>query len=118
MLKKQNKKEKITIEKFLSFKPVRENFEWYKTDEKLVRIVVPKFKGTLGKKFCKIMGKQDTFTANLDKIGSMVWENCDGSHTVKDILDILEKEFPKEENLLNRLIIFLQQMKRLKYISY
>jgi len=118
LLKKQSKKEKIIIEEFLNFKPVRENFEWFKTDENLVRIVVPKFKSKLGKKFCKLLGKDDTFTANLDEIGSLVWENCDGKHTVKEILEILEKKFPKEENMLNRLILFLQQMRKLKYINY
>jgi len=116
LLKKQNKK--ITVEEFLNFKPVKENFEWFKTEENLVRIVVPKFKSKLGKKFCKLLGKDDTFTANLDRIGSVVWENCDGRHSVKDILEILEKEFPEEENLLSRLIFFLQQMKKLKYINY
>ncbi|HEX08505.1 MAG TPA: PqqD family protein, partial [Thermoplasmatales archaeon] len=68
MLKKQNKK--ITVEEFLNFKPVKENFEWFKTDENLVRIVVPKFKSKMGKKFCKLLGKDDTFIANLDRIGS------------------------------------------------
>jgi len=116
LLKKQNKK--ITVEEFLKFKPVKENFEWFKTEENLVRIVVPKFKSKLGKKFCKLLGKDDTFTANLDRIGSVVWENCDGRHSVKEILEILEKEFPEEENMLSRLIFFLQQMKKLKYINY
>ena len=116
MLKKQNKK--ITVEEFLNFKPVKENFEWFETEDNLVRIVVPKFKSKPGKKFCKLLGKDDTFTANLDRIGSVVWENCDGRHSVKEILEILEKEFPEEENMLSRLIFFLQQMKKLKYINY
>jgi hypothetical protein len=118
LLKRQNNKKRITVEEFLNFKPVREDFEWYKTDEDLVRIVVPKFKGSLGKKFCRLLGREETFTVNLDKIGSSVWENCDGKHNVKQILELLEKQFPDEENLIHRLILFLQQMKKLRYINY
>jgi hypothetical protein len=58
------------------------------------------------------------FTASLDKIGSFVWKQCDGRHTVKEILYNLEKEFPGEENLEQRLILFLNQMKNLNYLDY
>ena len=33
----------------------------------------------------------------MDKLGSLVWKNCDGKNAVKDILELLKKEFPKEE---------------------
>jgi hypothetical protein len=52
----------------------------------------------------------------MDKIGSIVWKNCDGTKSVKDILIVLKKEFPKEENIDNRLFLFLQQMYGLHYI--
>ena len=53
----------------------------------------------------------------MDKIGSLVWENSNGKKSVKDILNILEKKFPKQENLDNLLFIFLQQMYSLNYIA-
>ena len=58
------------------------------------------------------------FIANLDKLGSLVWKNCDGKNMVKDILEIVKKEFSKEENLDQRLFLFLSQMKNLNYIDY
>ena len=37
--------------------------------------------------------------------------------TVKDILEILKKEFPKEENIDQRLFLFLQKMSSLGYME-
>ena len=53
----------------------------------------------------------------MDKIGSIVWKNCDGSNTVKNILRKIKKEFPEEENIDHRLFLFLQQMQSLNYIN-
>jgi hypothetical protein len=105
-------------ENFISLKPKRLDFEWYTNREGLVRIRVPKFRSNLGKSFCKLIKKENTFTTNLDIIGSLVWKNCDGEKTVGEILERLKKEFPKEENLEARLILFIQQMRNLRYIDY
>ncbi len=102
----------------LQFRPAKGNFPWTTSEEGLVRITVPKFESNFGKSFCKVIRKDNTFIANLDKVGSVVWRNCDGRRTVKDILSILEKEFPKEENIDQRLFLFLQQMGQLNYIYY
>ena len=117
--KEKNKKSRLpTVDEFLKIKPIRLDFEWSFNKEKLVEIKVPKFKGNLGKSFCKIIKKDDTFIANMDKLGSIVWVNCDGKKTVKQILEIINKEFPKEKNIDQRLFLFIQQMKSLNYIDY
>ena len=107
-----------TAEEFLNFIPKRLDFEWNTNGEGLVRIKVPKFNSNFGKSFCKVIKKDDTFTANLDKLGSLIWKSCDGKNSVKKILEKVKKEFPKEENLDQRLFLFLQQMKSLNYIDY
>jgi hypothetical protein len=106
-----------TVEEILRYRPKRVDFEWSTNNKDLVVIKVPKFKGNFGKSFCKVIKKDNTFTANMDKIGSIVWKNCDGKNSVKDILEILKKEFPKEENIDQRLFLFLQQMQSLNYID-
>ena len=120
MLRRRNKQQyhPLTVDEFLQFRPKRLDFEWSTNDEGLVRIKVPKFQSNLGKSFCKLVRKKDTFTANFDKLGTIVWKNCDGKKTVKKILEIVEKEFPKEENIDQRLFLFLYQMRNLKYIDY
>lgn len=119
MLRKNKKKKHRlpTVDEFLMFIPKRAELEWSTNKEGFVEIKTPKFKSNLGKSFCKVIKKDDSFTANMDKLGSLVWNNCDGRKNVGEILRLLEKEFPKEENLDQRLILFLQQMHSLNYIN-
>lgn len=58
------------------------------------------------------------FTANLDALGSMIWRQCDGIRSVKQILEVITKEFPGEKEIDQRLFLFLQQLKALSYITY
>jgi len=101
----------------LQFRPRRLDFEWSTNSEGLVEIKVPKFNSNFGKSFCRFIRKDENIIAKMDKIGSLVWKNSDGRNSVKDILEIVKKEFPKEENIDNRLFIFLQQMYSLHYIA-
>ena len=119
MVKRKNKQKKRlpTLEEMLKFRPQKHGFEWSINDEGLVEIKVPKFNSNFGKSFCKLIKKDENITAKMDKIGTVVWKKCDGKNTVKDILEVLKKNFPKEENIDNRLFIFLQQMQSLNYIS-
>ena len=119
MLKK-NKKQKTrppTVEEFLGFIPKKADLEWDIGSDGNVEIKVPKFKSKLGKSFCKFIRKENIFNARMDKIGTVVWLNSDGKKTVKDILEILKKEFPKEENIDQRLFLFLQKMSSLGYME-
>jgi len=121
LLKRNNKTRKTylpTIQEFLTYIPIRRDYEWFVNDEGLVQIKIPKFTSSFGKTFCRIIKKDDKFTANMDKIGSVVWRNCDGKKTVKDILDVLKIDFPEEKDIDQRLFLFLQQMKALNYLDY
>ena len=121
LIKNKEKKEKYrppTVEEFLKYKPRRLDFKWSINTEELVEIIVPKFKGNVGKSFCKVIRKDNMFTANMDRLGSLVWKNCDGDKTVGQILEIVKKEFPKEKNMDQRLFSFIQQMVGLNYIDY
>ena len=120
-IKNKEKQEKYrlpTVEEFLQYRPRRLDFEWSTNEEGLVEMTVPKFKGNLGKSFCKVIRKDNMFTANMDRLGSLVWKNCDGGRTVDQILEIVKKEFPEEKNVDQRLFSFIQQMGSLNYIDY
>lgn len=116
--KKNNKPRLPTTEEFLAFKPIRRDLEWAKNAEGLVELIVPKFDTNFGKSFCKVTRKDQTFTAKMDKIGSIVWENCDGKKTVQTILNKVKKAHPNEENIDQRLFSFLQQMQSLNYLDF
>lgn len=106
-----------TVCEFLEFTPKRSGLEWTTTEEGLVVIKVPKFESNFGKSFCKLVRKDNTFNANMDKVGSLVWKNCDGKNSVKDILEMVKKEFPNQKDIDQRLFLFLQQMQSLHYIN-
>jgi hypothetical protein len=72
----------------------------------------------VGKGFVKALRKENTFVANLDPLGSFVWVTIDGQMTVKELLDRVKVKFPDETNIDQRLFLFLQQLKALRYLTY
>jgi len=107
-----------TVDEFLLYKPKRLDFKWSTNNEGLVTLTVPKFTGKVGKSFCKVLKRENTFEAHLDRLGSVIWNQCDGTKLVKDILAVITIEFPDEKNIDQRLFLFLQQMKALNYLTY
>jgi len=116
--KSKNKKPLIPTEvEFLKYTPKRVDLEWKVNSEGLVEIKIPKFKSNFGKSFCHVIKKEDYFIGNMDKLGSVVWQNCNGVNTVKDVLEIVKKEFTDENNIDQRLFLFIQQLHNLRYIA-
>ena len=100
------------------YKPKRGEFAWSTADDGHVVVTVPKFTGKIGKSFCELLKKENTFQANFDALGSVIWKHCDGTKSIKEILEMVTKEFPNEKNIDQRLFLFLQQMQVLNYIVY
>ena len=117
-IKKKSKPRLPTKEEFLGFKPKKSDFEWIKNNEGLVEIKVIKFKGSVGKSFCKLLKKENSFMAKMDKLGSIAWEHSNGKNSVDDLIKMIESKFPDEENIDQRLILFIQQMGQLGYMTY
>jgi hypothetical protein len=102
---------------FYQLIPIR-LFEW-EVDEKTQNVIVirPKFTSKWGKKILlPLLGKQN-FRIKLDPLGSIVWKHCDGEHTIRDILELLQTNFPDEEDLPKRLTMFIHQLVREKFIQ-
>lgn len=116
--KKPKKQMLPTEDQFLRFKPKRIDIEWEKNPDELVEINIPKFQSSVGKSLCRVIKKDQNFTGHMDKIGSLVWVNCDGINTVKDILKLVKIKYPKEKNIDQRLFLFIQQLGNLNYLTY
>ena len=114
---KKEKQSKPTEEEFLRYRPKRADIKWKEDSDGIVNLKVTKFKSNLGKSFLNLIKKENYFKANMDRLGSIVWKNCDGNKTVEDILKIVKKEFPKEKNIDHRLYLFLQNLSNLGYIE-
>jgi hypothetical protein len=47
----------------------------------------------------------------------MIWRQSDGTKSVKQILEVITKEFPDEKDIDQRLFLFLQQLYALNYLT-
>ena len=63
--------------------------------------------------------KSNTSTLELDKLGSLVWENIDGKNTIYDIINILlETEEDTYESMQQRVFMFIRILKNRKIIAF
>ena len=103
-------------DKMLEYVPVR-LCEFEMKDEKIVTVLYNKFEKTwLDKIFKKLQNK--TAKIDLDKIGSVVWLNCDGESNVLTIVEKTQREFEDEEAIKNRVILFLNQLASRHFIQF
>lgn len=87
--------------------------------ENLVTVIKPKFKNTLAVKYILPKLKNKFFKIKLDKFGSFIWLNLDGSNTIKDIINKSTHEFGEEiQPADERINKFLLQLFENKLISF
>ena len=91
--KKKESGPSISRKEFLKIKPVRNPYlKWEKDKKGEIILLIPLNKekqGFIG----KIAKTPKEKKIELDKIGSIVWELCDGKRTVKDITEILRERY-------------------------
>ena len=80
---------------------------------------MPRFKGRMGRGFCKLIGVKPQFNVNLDAYGSFVWLLVDGKTTVRDLAVEVGTRFgDKVEPLYGRLAHFLSLLERNRLVTY
>ncbi|MBL6975962.1 MAG: PqqD family protein [Deltaproteobacteria bacterium] len=80
--------------------------KWERGEDGLVRILVPRFTGLLGRWIMPRL-KKPYLPIRLDETGSFIWEKCNGALSGREIARDLEKRFPTMENADQRLAQFL-----------
>lgn len=89
------------------------------TNENLVIVIKPRFKNSLAVKYILPQLKNKFFKIKLDKFGSFIWLNMDGSNTIKDIINRSKKEFGEEiQPADERINKFLLQLFENKLVSF
>lgn len=99
--KKKPKGPSISRSEFLSIKPIRNpSLKWEKGEDEKITILItlngkPVKKSLSHKVLSKIFPPPQTREKKieLDKIGSMIWELCDGETTVKEIVEALHEKY-------------------------
>jgi len=118
--KKKEKEEKKTLqpskEVILKSKPIRNPLvEWKKYESGEIALII-KMKETWLSKFFKTSRERKIV---LDKVGSFVWELCDGKHTIEDIINELCKKYklrPREAEV--SLITYLNMLAQRRLVAF
>ena len=98
--------------------PVRK-FEFEKSENELVTILIPKFTNKFLVQHLMPRLKYPFIKIKLDEIGSAVWNEIDGKKKVGEIADILEKKFgEKIQPIEERLSKFFTQLKLHQFIDF
>jgi hypothetical protein len=88
-------------------------------ENKLVTVIIPKFKNKIVLKLVSPKLKSDNFKIKLDKYGSAVWQNINGKNRVEQIIKNLEKIFGQEfEESVERTTKFNHQLYSQGFISF
>jgi len=104
--KKKPEGPQISRKEFLAIRPVRNPMlKWEKDDEGKIKITVPLVEPKKEKKekkkkrklqrsiFSKLTSTPKEKRIQLDVIGSIVWELCDGEKTVEEIIEYLHNKY-------------------------
>ena len=119
IFRKKKPEKTFPREELLRLKPVRNPYlKWKKseTGEVVITLELKKTKRTsfLSKLFPTPKEKR----ISLDKIGTFVWDRCDGKHTVEQIAKELQDEYKmmRQEAEIS-LTSFLQQLSKKRFIG-
>jgi hypothetical protein len=100
----------------LNIRPVRNPVYW-KKENGLVVIIYKKHFTRFERWLHKYIGGPEYIRRPLDEKGTVIWELCDGKHTVRDICNELDKRFKEEvEPVFPRVQKFLEMLLRLNLI--
>lgn len=116
MSKKENSEQQISV---LDTIPER-LVEWEKDSEKNLAVLhVPRFRKGLLKKWLQPRLKRPHIRVTLDEIGTVVWENCDGKRTVREISKILEDHFgDRVKPVEDRVKLFFTTLFKSDFVRY
>ena len=93
----------------LDLKPVR-RVEWEVSDDRVI-LIAPKFRNRTIQNLFEKLSSAPNFRIKLDDYGSFVWRMCDGSFTVMEIIEAMERKFEgSAEYLPERTIEFIRNL--------
>ena len=116
---KRTEKKVLTREEFLELKPIKNPLlKWSKNSEGNVIINLERKKDKKTSILSKFFPIPEKRKVKLDKIGSFVWDRCDGKHRVEEIVQGLCTEFEmKRKDVEASLSVFLQQLVKRGFIG-
>ncbi len=102
---------------FFELVPVK-NKKFEKKENGRVVIIHPKFNSKPFTYLLKYM-RRPNFRIELDEYGSFIWEKCDGTRTVGEIVHLLRENFGEDvEPASERGTMFFMELYRSGFIRY
>jgi len=93
--------------------------EWEKGENSKIVLLVPKLRGKRLGKWLLSKLKRPYYKVRLDDFGSFIWEQCDGTKTVREIALSLKDKFGQNvEPVFDRACLFLDKLETGRFISY
>jgi hypothetical protein len=96
---------------------VKNDIETIIHDDGLASITIPRFKKRWMVKLFLAKNKTNEIRVDFDVNGTAVWLQIDGKQSVRDILETLKEIAQTEKDYNNRVLLFLRNIYRNKFIS-
>lgn len=94
LLRLRRRRPQLTREQALAARPVRNpNLTWRTNDDGEVVVVLPRRNDLTGRLLAWLFFVPESRPVTLDEVGSFVWQHCDGSRTVAELVALLAKEY-------------------------
>jgi hypothetical protein len=104
---------------YLDFVPVMNEFFKTETNEEGYVTIYVENEGVFHKIVRKIFRQPKFFQIQLEEVGSFIWKHIDGSRSIYEIGEAVQKHFgEKAEPLYPRLIQYFQSLQSYDFIRY
>jgi hypothetical protein len=105
-------KAKIPYKKLLQAKPKKsENVDWDASGVESLKIYAPYKKTYLVRLLSRFVDIPEERSFRFNQLGAMVWELCDGTHSVEEIKSVIMKRSKGDEmDIEKRLIKFINHL--------
>jgi hypothetical protein len=106
---------------YLDLTPLRQ-MEFELLADGKVDILMPRFKHTVWKRALQPSWKQEFIRIHLDELGSVIWQNIDGTLHVNELCNRLQASHPEKlhppEETEKRVTRFLSLLYQQRYITF
>jgi hypothetical protein len=110
------KKKKVSANYMDVVYEIRDSLEWREKKEGTVELDMA-HKGIYHRIAQKFFHRPKVSHIALDQYGTALWKGIDGTHTVFDLVHMMQEEFPAEQDkMMNRVIAFLGTLERNGFI--
>ncbi len=115
---RKKKKEEVSPVNLLTLVP-QHSSEWREEKDGKITLLKPKFKTPfLQRKLSRFL-RQPQYEIRLDEIGSFVWRQIDGKRTIREIGELLHREFgEKVEPPVERLGEFIRILDHGEFVTF